>query len=243
MQRMMGYMRRAIQDYGMIEDGDRIAVGVSGGKDSVGLLCGLARMRGFLPVRFEVVGITIDPQFGGKPGDFDSVAALCKELGVEYSVKPSNISDVVFNIREEKNPCSLCAKLRRGALHDEALRLGCNKLALGHNMDDAVETFMMNLIQGGHIGCFSPVTWLSRKRITVIRPLIYMPEREVRNAVVRSGLPVVESACPVNGKTVREDTKIFIEHLEEEYPGVKQRLFGAMIRGDVDGWGRGRTGR
>ena len=243
MQKMMGYMRRAIQDYGMIENGDRIAVGVSGGKDSVGLLCGLARMRDFLGVSFEVVGITIDPGFGGKPGSFDSIKELCAQLGVEYSIKPSNIADVVFNIREEKNPCSLCAKLRRGALHDEALRLGCSKLALGHNMDDAVETFLMNLMQGGHIGCFAPVTWLSRKQITVIRPLIYIPEREVRNAVTRSGLPIVESGCPVNGKTVREDTKLFLERLEQEYPGIRQRILGAMIRGDIDGWGRGNIGR
>jgi len=243
MQKLMGFMRRAIQDYEMIADGDKIAIGVSGGKDSVGLLCGMAQMRRFLPQKYDVVAVTIDPCFGGKEGDYSQIEKLCEQLNVEYSIKRSNISDVVFDIREEKNPCSLCAKLRRGALHDEALRLGCNKMALGHNMDDAVETFIMNLFQGGHIGCFAPVTWLSRKEITVIRPLVYTPEREVRNAVIRAGLPIVESCCPVNGKTNREDTKQFILSLEEANPGLRDRIFGAMIRGDIDGWGRGKVGR
>lgn len=170
MQKMIGYMRKAVQDYQMLQDGDRVAVGVSGGKDSLVTLLGLARLRQFLGVDFSLTAVTVDPGFGGKPGNYGEIRALCEENGIPYLVKQTQIGPIIFDIRKESNPCALCAKMRRGSLHDAAKEAGCNKLALGHNYDDAVETFVMNLFNEGRIGCFSPVTYLSRKDITVLRP-------------------------------------------------------------------------
>lgn len=170
-------MRKAIQEFDLIQDGDRIAVGVSGGKDSLVLLQGLAMLRRFIGIDYELVAITLDPQFGGEPGDFSEIAAMCKDLGVPYVVLPTDIGKIVFEIRQEASPCSLCARMRRGALHDAAVANGCNKIALGHHFNDAVETFVMNLFIEGRIGCFSPKSYLSRKKITLIRPLVFAPER------------------------------------------------------------------
>jgi len=205
MQHILSYLRRCVEDYNMIEAGDTVAVGVSGGKDSVLTLAALAKLREFYPKRFEVTALTID---AGAPGtDFGPIAKLCGELGVPYHLIPVPIYEIVFEYRKEKNPCSLCAKLRRGALSTEMNRLGLNKIALGHHYDDAVETFLMNLFHEGRIGCFSTVTYLSRKDLTMIRPLVFAPEREIRNAVNRAGLPVVKSACPVDGCTARQSAK------------------------------------
>ncbi len=238
MQKLLGYVRRAVTDYNMIEDGDRIAVGVSGGKDSVAMLAALVKLRRIIEKDYTVVGITLDPGFSGETTDYTVIEELCGELETEYIVKRTQIGEIVFDIRNESNPCSLCARMRRGALHDAAKEAGCNKVALGHNYDDAVETFIMNLFNEGRVGCFSPVTYLSRKDITVIRPLIYAPENEIRKTVKRVQLPIVESKCPANHATSRQKTKDFLYNLEKENKGVKNRIFGAMIRGNVSGWGK-----
>ena len=237
MQRILGLMRKAIQQYDMIADGDRICVGVSGGKDSLVLLSGLARLRKFIGIDFQVVGLTIDPNFGGAPGDYSSVAEYCAGEGIEYHILPTQIGEIVFDVRKEPNPCSLCARMRRGALHDEAVRLGCNKIALGHNYDDAVETFIMNLFTEGRIGCFSPKNLLDGKELTLIRPLVLADEREIRRAANRTGLQIVKSKCPADGHTNRQRAKEFLAEMERKDHGFKDRIFGAMRRGNVDGWG------
>lgn len=232
--RILSYIRRAADDYGMIKEGDKIAVGVSAGKDSLTLLYGLACLRRFYPARFELAAVTIDCGFG--ENDFGAVRTLCDELGVEYHVVRSDIKSVVFDIRREKNPCSLCSKLRHGALNEAALRLGCNKVALGHHLDDSVETFMLNLIYEGRIGTFSPVTYLDRTNLHLIRPLIYMPEREVRNFAAKAALPVIKNECPADKKTKREDVKVLLGDLSKKYKGIKQRIFGAIQRREIDGY-------
>lgn len=237
MQKILGYMRRAIQEYGLIENGDRICVGVSGGKDSLVLLNGLMLLRRFIGIDYELVAVTIDPQFGGVAGDYSSVAKMCEENGVEYHVLPTHIGEIVFDVRQEENPCSLCARMRRGALHDATLEYGCNKIALGHNYDDVVETFVMNLFNEGRIGCFAPKTYLSRKQITLIRPLVLAPENTIKKTAERCGLEIVKSKCPADGFTNREKTKQFLAQMEHNDHGFKDRLFGAMKRSNVDGWG------
>ena len=237
MQKILGYLRRACQEFDLIEDGDKIAVGVSGGKDSLVLLTGLAMMRRFYEKKYEVCAITLDPRFGGEETDYTPVAQLCERLGVEYRVIRTDIAEIVFDIRKEPNPCSLCAKMRRGALHDEAKAAGCNKLALGHNYDDAIETFMMNLFQEGRIGCFSPKSYLSRKDITLIRPLVFATEHVVLSCAKRNDLPVVKSKCPADKHTTRQSMKEFLTALEKTNHGVKQRIFGAMRKAGIDRWG------
>lgn len=237
MQRLLGYMRKAIQEFDMIQDGDRIAVGVSGGKDSVALLQGLLQLKRFIGIDYQVVGITLDPGFGGKFGDYSPIEELCRRMDAEYLVKRTQIGEIVFDVRQEASPCSLCARMRRGALHDAAKELGCNKIALGHHYNDAVETFVMNLFNEGRLGCFSPVSYLSRKDLTMIRPLVFAPEKDVASAVRKAGLPVIKSVCPVDGATNREKTKEFLREREREDPGFTYRLFGALRRSGLDGWG------
>ena len=229
-------MRKTIQEFDMIQDGDRIAVGVSGGKDSLVLLKGLIELRRFIGIDYDVVAITLDPRFGGVEGDYSSVAQMCSEAGVEYRLIPTDIGQIVFDIRKELNPCSLCAKLRRGALHNAAKDAGCNKIALGHHFDDAVETFMMNLLNEGRIGCFSPVTHLARCGLVQIRPMVMAPEKEVIRAARRLDLNVVKSKCPADGHTSRQRTKELLAELEKTNKGVTERIFGAMRRGKIDGW-------
>ncbi|MBR6608350.1 MAG: tRNA 2-thiocytidine biosynthesis protein TtcA [Oscillospiraceae bacterium] len=236
MQRIMGYMRKAIQEYKMIENGDRIAVGISGGKDSLALAAGLAGLRRFIGIDFTLVGITLDPGWNGQYTDFTPLQQLCEKWEMEYHVIRTEIGPIVFEAREESNPCSLCARMRRGALHDAAKAHGCNKIALGHHYDDAVETFVMNLFQEGRIGCFSPVTYLSRKDITMIRPLVFAPEHEIASAVRKAELPIVKSQCPVDGATTREWTKNWLREMEKEHRGITHRIFGAMKRGNISGW-------
>lgn len=236
MQKMIGYMRKAITDYHMLENGDSVAVGVSGGKDSVTLLCGLAKLRSILGIDYKVVAITLDPGFGGEQTDYSPIQKLCDELGVPYIIKRTQIGEVVFDIRKEENPCSLCARMRRGALHDAAIEAGCNKVALGHHYDDAIETFMMNLFNEGRVGCFQPVTYLSRKNITMIRPMVYAPEKDIKSAVNRCELPVVKSKCPADGVTERTRMKEYLVNLDHEHRGIKKRIFGAMVRGHISGW-------
>ena len=234
MQHILSLVRRCVDDYGMITDGETVAVGVSGGKDSVLTLAALAKLRDFHPAKFQVTAITID---SGTPGmDFAPIARLCQELGVTYHLVPVPIYEIVFTARQEKNPCSLCAKMRRGALSTELNRLGISKIALGHHYDDAVETLLMSLFWEGRISCFQPVTYLDRTKVTQIRPLLYVQEREVRNAVARCGLPVVENPCPANGSTAREEMKELIAQLEPQFPNLKKKIFGAIQRYPLYGW-------
>ena len=234
MQHILSLVRRCVEDYHMIDRGDTIAVGVSGGKDSVLTLCALARLREFYPQPFDVVAITID---SGTPGmDFTPIAELCRELNVPYYREEVPIYEIVFEHRKEKNPCSLCAKFRRGALSTTMNRLGLNKIALGHHQDDAVETMVMSLFLEGRISCFQPVTYLDRTKVTQIRPMLYVREREVRGAVRRLGLPVVENPCPANGSTRREEMKALLRQLEDRYPNLRKKIFGAIQRYPLYGW-------
>jgi len=234
MQRILSLVRRCVEDYHMLETGDTVAVGVSGGKDSVLTLAALAKLREFYPKKFDVVAVTID---SGAPGmDFTPIRALCGRLGVAYHLVPVPIYDIVFTYREEKNPCSLCAKLRRGALSTELNKLGLHKIALGHHFDDAVETMLMSLFLEGRISCFQPVTYLDHSGVTQLRPMLYVQEREVRGAVRRLQLPVVENACPANGATRREEMKGLLRELETRYPHIKKKIFGAMQRYPLYGW-------
>ena len=234
MKRILSFVRRAVDDYQMIEEGDRIAVGVSAGKDSLTLLYALAELRRFYPKRFELVAITIDMGFPN--ADFTPVREFCERLDVPYHVFPSEIYKIIFEVRKEKNPCSLCAKMRRGALHNAAKSIGCNRVALGHHFDDAVETFMLNLFYEGRIGCFSPVTYLSRADLHLIRPMIYLPEKDVRYFAAHTELPVVKSSCPADGNTEREAMKQLLATLDREHKGLRYRIFGAMQRGEIDGF-------
>ncbi len=236
MQKILGYMRKAIYEYDMIQDGDKIAVGVSGGKDSLALLKGLVLLKRFIGIDYEIVGITLDPQFNGIAGDYSAVEEMCKEINVEYHIIPTNIGQIVFDVRKEPSPCSLCARMRRGALHDAAIEYGCNKIALGHHYNDAVETFIMNLFTEGRVGCFSPVSHLTRKNLYLIRPLVFAPENEIRKAMKKNEITVIKSKCPADGHTSREKTKNFIREMEHQSKGFTDRIFGAMRRGDIDGW-------
>lgn len=235
MKRLLSYTRRGIDDYNMIEEGDKIAVGVSAGKDSLTLLCAMAELRRFYPKKFELIAITIDMGFEGGM-DFEPIKKLCLELDVPYYIVPTEIYKIIFEVRHEKSPCSLCAKMRRGALHNAAKELGCTSVALGHHFDDVVETFMLNLFYEGRLGCFSPVTYLSRVGIKLIRPMIYMPEKEVKEFVKKNPLPVISSPCPADKATEREEMKQLLHSLERENKGLRYRIFGALCRGEIDGF-------
>ena len=236
LQRILSFVRRAVDDYGMIAEGDKIAVGISGGKDSLTLLAALAALRRFYPARFELVGITVDMGFEGV--DLTPIEEFCRSLDVPFFVEKTEIAKVIFDIRRESNPCSLCAKMRRGALHARAKAEGCNKIALGHHFDDAVETFMLNLFHEGRLGCFSPVTYLSRRDLTLIRPLLYAQEKDVRYYAKRADppLPVLKSPCPEDEATERETMKVMLRDLERKYPGLRHRIFGALCKGGIDGF-------
>ncbi len=235
MEKLMSHVRAAVQKYDMIEDGDNIAVAVSGGKDSLFLLVALHSLQRYHK-QFNIKAITIDPCFGNAHTDFSKIEELCRELNIEYVIKRSDLGKIIFEDRKEKNPCSLCARMRRGMLHDMSRELGCNKIALGHHGDDAVETFLMNLMYGGNIACFSPVTYLSRKDITMIRPLIFCTDNEISKIVNKKNLPVVKSECPADGNTSRADTTKLINTLEKDIPDIKAKLIGAMERGKVSDW-------
>lgn len=243
MQRLEGLMRKALQEYDMIQAGDHVCVGVSGGKDSVALTVGLARLRSYYEKPFTLTAVTLDPCFGGVQTDYSPLAETFEKYGVPHVIKRTDIGVIVFDHRAERNPCALCAKMRRGLLHDTALELGCNKVALGHHLDDAIETFYMNLFREGRIGCFSPVTYLSRKKITMIRPMLLATEAEVVGAVRRAGLPVVKSLCPADGVTVRQDTKKFVYEKCREDRAFRQKMLGALQKSGIDGWAPCAPGR
>lgn len=239
MDKILSLVRRCVEDYDMIQDGDRIAVGVSGGKDSLVLLAALAKLREFYPVPFTVEAVTLDMGHAeGRLGmDFAPVARFCRELDVPYTILDSEIHHIIFDVRREKNPCSMCAKMRRGALHSALQERGIRKIALGHHYDDAVETFFMSLIFEGRLSCFQPVTFLDRTGITQIRPLLYCGESLIRHTAQRLELPVVEDHCPADGNTKREEIKKLIYELQGRYPGLKARTFGAMQRLPLPTWG------
>ncbi len=236
MQKLMSGMRSCMEAYNMIEPGDKIAVAVSGGKDSVTLLAALAEMRRFYPAPYSLYAVTIDMCFGGKSGDYSEIAELCRMLDVPYTVRKTEIARIIFDVRKEKNPCSLCARMRRGALHDTAVSLGCNKVALGHHADDAAETFFLNLFLTGQLGSFPPVHYMSRKNIYLIRPMILTYERDISGVAKRYNLPVKKSGCPADGNTMREQIKRQIAELEKTYPGLKSKVLGALRRAGYGGW-------
>lgn len=241
MQKILSAIRKAVDEYQMIEAGDRIAVGVSGGKDSLLLLLAFKELQRFYPKSFDFVGISVDMGFEGM--DYSPIAELCEKEGIAYQVVKTDIAEIVFDLRQEPNPCSLCAKLRRGALNDAAKAAGCNKVALGHHRDDAVETFMMNLIYEGRIGCFSPVTYLDRTDVTVIRPMLYLVESEVKRIEKTVDLPVVKNLCPADGHTKREYIKELLRDLDRNIQGTSVRIQHAMEKAELDGWKLPNPGR
>ena len=228
MQRLCGLMRKAVQQYEMLAPGDRVLVGVSGGKDSVALSIGLARLRQYLGFPFEVVAVTLDPQFGGKPVDYSALEALFRRYDVPYEVRRTLIGPIVFDYRNEKNPCSLCAKMRRGSLHTALREAGIHKVALGHHYDDAVETFLMSLVFEGRMHTFAPRTYLSRADITVIRPMIYVHEKDIVSIAKKLELPVVPNNCPADGITKRHSMKEEMARLEAMNFTVKERMLHAV---------------
>ena len=234
MQHILGLVRRCVEDYRMIAPNDRLAVGVSGGKDSLLTLVALAQLRRFYPIPFTLEAITLEM---GMPGmDFSPVAALCETLEVPYQRIQVPVYQIVFEERREKNPCSLCAKLRRGSLNTALTERGIHKIALGHHYDDVIETLLMNLLFEGRIGCFQPVTYLNRTDVTQIRPLLYCREDEIRRTAERLRLPVVHNPCPADGSSRRQEIKELIGQLEKTYPDLKQKLFGSIQRYPLYGW-------
>lgn len=242
MQKLLSRVRSCVDRYSMIEDGDRIAVGVSGGKDSLTLLCVLSELRKFYPKKYDLCALMLDMGFdasetiGAAPSDTSEIAELCSRLGVEFHVKRTEIARVIFDVRKESNPCSLCARMRRGSLHDLAKEYGVNKLALGHHFDDAAETVMLNLFFEARIGCFSPVTYLSRKDLTMIRPLLLTEERDIKTFVKKASLPVMKSPCPMDKTSERAKMKDMLHAFDREHRGLYTRIVGAIERGGIDGW-------
>lgn len=233
-QQLLSYTRRAIDDYEMIDEGDKIAVGISGGKDSLALLCAMKGLMRFYPKSFTIHAVTVDLGFDNL--NLDSIIRLCKELDVPYSIVRTEIAKIIFQDRKETNPCSLCAKMRKGALNEEIKKLGCNKVAYAHHKDDVVETMLMSLIYEGRFHTFSPKTYLDRMDLTVIRPLIYVNEMDVIGYVKQNQLPVAKSPCPADGHTKREYVKQLLKQLTRENPGVKERMFTAIVNGNIKSW-------
>lgn len=234
MQKILGYMRKAIDNYNMIEDGDKIAVALSGGKDSISMLMGFKNLQRFYPKKFDIIAVTINPGFEGF--DVDLLKNLCNDLDVPFIVEDGHMQEIVFDIRNEKNPCSLCANIRRGMLNSIAIREGCNKIAVGHNEDDVLETFLMNLFYAGSINTFAPVSYMDRSKITLIRPLIYAPEKYIRSFIKRNNIQVMPKACPMDGFSKREDMKNFIFNMQKEIPNVRANIYGAIKRANVNGF-------
>lgn len=235
LQQVLSYVRRAADDYHMIQEGDRIAVGISGGKDSLTLLYALHGLQRFYPQHFELHAVTVD--LGFENLDLSRIESICRdELQIPYTIVKTDIADVIFEQRKEANPCSLCAKMRKGALNDAIKKEGCNKVAYAHHKDDVVETMLMSLIFEGRFHTFSPVTYLDRTGITVIRPLLYMNEADVIGFVNKNQVPVVKSPCPADGHTKREYVKQLLRQLNLENPGVKERMFTAITTGNLQGW-------
>ena len=235
LQQVLSYVRKAVDDYHMIADGDKIAVGISGGKDSLTLLYALHGLRRFYPQKFDIHAVTVDLGFGNL--DLSRIESICAdELQIPYTIVKTDIADIIFEQRKESNPCSLCAKMRKGALNEAIKKEGCNKVAYAQHKDDVVETMLMSLIYEGRFHTFSPVTYLDRMDLTVIRPLMYMNEADVIGFVNKNQIPVVKSPCPADGYTKREYVKQLLKKLNQENPGVKERMFTAIQDGGMAGW-------
>ena len=234
MQKILGFLRKAIENYNMIEEGDKIAVGLSGGKDSITLLMGLRALQRFYPKHFEIIAVSVNPGF--EFFDISFLQNICNNIGVEYVETESHIKEIVFDIRKEKNPCSLCANLRRGILNSTAIECGCNKIALGHNEDDVLETFFLNMLYAGNLSTFSPISYMDRSGVTLIRPLIYASEREIKKFVKRANITVMPKNCPMDGISKREYMKDLLYKLTIEIPNVRANLMGAIKRAQINGW-------
>lgn len=234
LQQVLSHVRKACDDYKMIEDGDKIAVGISGGKDSLTLLAAMAALRRFYPHKFELYAITIDLGFDNL--NLEKIKEYCANLDVPYEIVKTDIAKIVFEERKESNPCALCAKMRKGALNDAMKAKGINKIAYAHHKDDVVDTMMMSLIFEGRFHTFSPVTYLDRTDLTVIRPLIYMNEVDVIGYVNKNNVPVVKSPCPADGVTKREYIDQLLKQLNRDNPGVKNRMFTAIQGSNIKGW-------
>ena len=233
MQKILSHMRKAIEEYHMIEEGDKIAICLSGGKDSITMLNAFKALQRFYPKHFEIIAISIDPGF--EFFDTNLLNEICNSLDIPLFIEKSNAKEIVFDIRKEKNPCSLCANLRRGIINSIAIRENCNKIALGHNQDDVLETFLLNLLYTGSINTFAPVSFMDSTKITLIRPLIYTPEKEIRSFVKRNNLQIMPKVCPMDGTSKREFMKELIFKLGKEIPMLRANLFGAIQR-NIKGW-------
>ena len=234
LQQLLSFTRKAVDEYQMIQEGDHIAVGISGGKDSLTLLYALHGLKRFYPNKFELSAITVD--LGYEEFDLDPVHELCQELGVPYKVVKTDIAHILFEERKESNPCSLCAKMRKGALNDAVKEMGCNKVAYAHHKDDIIETMLLSLIFEGRFHSFSPKTYLDRMDLTVIGPIMFVDEADVIGFKNKYNLPVVKSKCPVDGYTKRQYAKELVRQLNTEHPGAKNRMFTAILNGDIEGW-------
>lgn len=237
MQKILGYMRKAIEDYNMIDEGDKIAVALSGGKDSISMLMGFKALQHFYPKHFDIIAVSVNPGFEFFDSEF--LKNTCENIGVPFFEEESHIKEIVFDIRKEKNPCSLCANLRRGIINSVAIREGCNKIALGHNEDDVLETFILNLFYTGSISTFAPVSYMDRSKITLIRPLIYAPEKEIKKFIRRNNISVMNKSCPMDGVSKREDIKNMIKDLQVDIPHIRANLYGAIKRSNIKGWSKG----
>ena len=226
-QQMLSLLRKGITKYKLIKDGDKIAVGVSGGKDSVTLLKLLAEYKRFSPEKFDLIAITVDLDFSDKHADFSSIKNLCEELGVEYFIEKTDIGKIVFDIRQESNPCALCSKMRKGALNNLAKKLGCNKVAVGHHADDLTDTMLLSLLYEGRLSTFAPKSYLDKMDLTLIRPMIMIREMDVLS--YSKQLPIVDSCCPANKKTKREYVKDLVRDISKDIPNVRDMMFTALI--------------
>ncbi len=234
LQRLLSYTRKAVDEYAMIEEGDHIAIGVSGGKDSLTLTYALNGLKRFYPKHFDLSVVTVD--LGYPDTDFSAVEALCKDMDLPYTVIHTYIAKILFEERKETHPCSLCAKMRKGALNDAVKEMGCNKVAYAHHKDDIVETMLLSLLFEGRFYSFSPKTYLDRTGLTVIRPLMFVEESDVIGFRKTYHLPVVKNPCPVDGYTKRQYAKELVSKLEADHPGAKQRMFTAILNGKIEGW-------
>lgn len=234
MQKILGYLRKAIENYNMIEEGDKIAIGLSGGKDSITLLMGLKALQRFYPKHFTIIAVSVNPGF--EFFDTTFLQNICQNIGIEYIEVESHIKEIVFEIRKEKNPCSLCANLRRGILNSTAIEHNCNKIALGHNEDDVLETFFLNMLYAGNLSTFSPVSYMDRSKITLIRPLVYASEKEIKKFIKRANITVMPKNCPMDGISKREYMKDLLYKFTVEIPNVRANLMGAIKRAEINGW-------
>lgn len=234
LQQVLSLVRQAIDDYSMIEENDSIAIGISGGKDSLTLLYAMANLRHFYPIPFTLKAVTIDVGFDNM--NFDKVIELCKELDIEYHIEKTQIKEIVFDTRNESNPCSLCSKMRKGALNEVLKKIGCNKVAYAHHKDDVVETMLLSMLYEGRFHTFSPVTYLGKADISIIRPMIYMNESDVKGFINKYDVPVVKSSCPADGHTKREYAHNLLMEINRENKGSKNRMFTAIKESNIPGW-------